>query len=82
MNHELARLYDEQSVQKVVKAGIRWAGHAARMPESYPAKMVFASNPVETRRRGAQRARWFDQMEHDLHSPGAHEIGDRHPWTE
>ena len=71
MNHELARLYGEPSIQKVAKAGrIRWAGHVARMPDSYPAKLVFASNPAGTRRRGAQRARWVDQMEHDLQSTG------------
>ena len=71
MNHELARLYGEPSIQKVAKAGrIRLAGHIARMPDSYPAKLVFASNPAGTRRRGAQRARWVDQMEHDLQSTG------------
>ncbi|KRF97428.1 uncharacterized protein Dwil_GK26988, partial [Drosophila willistoni] len=46
MNHELAQLYGEPSIQKVAKAGrIRWAGHVARMPDSNPAKMVFASDP-------------------------------------
>ncbi|XP_055598363.1 uncharacterized protein LOC129747955 isoform X1 [Uranotaenia lowii] len=57
MNHELARLYGEPSIQKVVKAGrIRWAGHVARMTDDCPAKQVFATNPVGTRRAGAQRA--------------------------
>lgn len=71
MNHELAQLYGEPSIQKVAKAGrIRWAGHVARMPDNYPAKMVFASNPAGTRRRGAQRARWADQVQQDLESVG------------
>lgn len=71
MNHELAQLYGEPSIQKVAKAGrIRWAGHVARMPDNNPAKMVFASNPVGTRRRGAQRARWLDQVEQDLRAVG------------
>ncbi|XP_055610109.1 uncharacterized protein LOC129757033 [Uranotaenia lowii] len=71
MNHELARLYGEPSIQKVVKAGrIRWAGHVARMPDDCPAKQVFATNPVGTRRAGAQRARWLDQVERDLANVG------------
>ncbi|XP_062714811.1 uncharacterized protein LOC134291290 [Aedes albopictus] len=71
MNHELAALYGEPSIQKVVKAGrIRWAGHVARMPDNNPAKLVFATDPVGTRRRGAQRARWADQVERDLASIG------------
>ena len=58
MNHELAALYGEPSIQKVAKAGrIRWAGHVARMPDNNPAKLVFANHPVGTRWRGAQRAR-------------------------
>ena len=71
MNHELAQLYGEPSIQKVAKAGrVRWAGHVARMPDSNPAKMVFASDPAGTRRRGAQRARWADQVQNDLASVG------------
>ncbi|XP_062707776.1 uncharacterized protein LOC134288081 [Aedes albopictus] len=71
MNHELAALYGEHSIQKVAKAGrIRWAWHVARMPDNHPAKFVFANHPVGTRRRGAQRARWADQVERDLASVG------------
>ncbi|XP_062716568.1 uncharacterized protein LOC134291990 [Aedes albopictus] len=71
MNHELAALYGEPSIQKVAKAGrIRWAGHVARMPDNNPANLVFATDPVGTRRRGAQRARWADQVERDLASIG------------
>ncbi|XP_062717045.1 uncharacterized protein LOC134292171 [Aedes albopictus] len=71
MNHELAAPYGEPSIQKVAKAGrIRWAGHVARMPDNNPAKLVFATDPVGTRRRGAQRARWADQVERDLASIG------------
>ncbi|XP_062704756.1 uncharacterized protein LOC134287060 [Aedes albopictus] len=71
MNHELAALYGEPSIQKVAKAGrIRWAGHVARMPDNNPAKLVFATDPVGTRRRGAQRARWADQVDRDLASIG------------
>ncbi len=71
MNHELAQLYGEPSIVKVTKAGrIRWAGHVARMPDNNPVKMVFATNPVGTRRRGAQRARWIDEVYQDLESMG------------
>ena len=71
MNHELAQLYGEPSIQKVAKAGrVQWAGHVVRMPDNNPAKMVFVSNPAGTRRRGAQRARWLDQVEQDLGSVG------------
>ncbi|XP_038106408.1 uncharacterized protein LOC119766088 [Culex quinquefasciatus] len=83
MNHELAQLYNEPSIRKVAKAGrLQWAGHVARMPERAdhlsqrnqkinPAKLVFVSEPVGTRRRGVQRARWVDQVESDLESVGA-----------
>ena len=83
MNHELAQLYNEPSIRKVAKAGrLQWAGHVARMPERTeqlsqrnqkinPAKLVFVSEPVGTRRRGVQRARWVDQVESDLESVGA-----------
>ena len=71
MNHELAQLYGEPSIRKVAKAGrVQWAGHVVRMPDNNPAKMVFASNPAGTRRRGAQRARWLDQVDQDLGSVG------------
>ncbi|XP_062716449.1 uncharacterized protein LOC134291957 [Aedes albopictus] len=51
MNHELVALYGEPSIQKVAKAGrIRWAGHVARIPDNNPAKLVFATDPVGTRR--------------------------------
>ena len=67
MNHELAQLFGEPSIGKEIKAGrIRWAGHVARMPDNYPAKVVLASIPEGTRRAGAQRARWIDQVERDL----------------
>ena len=71
MNHELARLYGEPSILTVAKTGrMRWAGHVARMPDNNPAKLVFASNPTGTRRRGAQRSRWLDQVERDLTDVG------------
>ena len=71
MNYELARLYGEPSILTVAKTGrMRWAGHVARMPDNNPAKLVFASNPAGTRRRGAQRLRWLDQVERDLMDVG------------
>ena len=68
MNHELAQLFGEPSITKVAKAGrIRWAGHVVRMPNNYPAKMVFARKPdYGTRNPGAQPARWEDQVKLDL----------------
>ena len=60
MNHELAQLFGGPSIRKVTKAGrIRWMGHVVRMPDNNPAKLVFASEgPEERRRRGGQRAKW------------------------
>ena len=68
MNHELPQLYGGPSIRKVAKAGrIRWAGHVVRMPDNNPAKLLFASNgPEGRRRRGGQRAKWLNQMEEDL----------------
>lgn len=46
MNHEIARLYGNTSIQKVVKVGrVRRAGHVARLPRNNPTKMAFTSDP-------------------------------------
>ena len=37
-----------------------------RMPDDSPVKVILENNPVGTRRRGAQRARWIDCVEDDL----------------
>ncbi|XP_058456430.1 uncharacterized protein LOC131433842 [Malaya genurostris] len=71
MNHELAGLYGEPSIQKEAKAGrIWWAGHVARIPNNNPTKLVFATNPLGTKRWGVQQARWVNQVERDLASIG------------
>ena len=67
MNHELRELLGEPSIVHTAKIGrLRWAGHVVRMSDDNPVKMVFETNPFGTRRRGAQRARWIDQVEDDL----------------
>ncbi|XP_062549913.1 uncharacterized protein LOC134214591 [Armigeres subalbatus] len=67
MNHELHQLLGEPSIVHTAKIGrLRWAGHVARMSDSNPVKMVLDNDPTGTRRRGAQRARWIDQVEDDL----------------
>ena len=72
MNHELAELYGEPSILMVAKAGrIQRLGHVMRMPDSYPTKKVFDSDPqFGIRRRGAQRTRWLDQVKRDLSKIG------------
>uniref|UniRef100_A0AAG5DNL5 Reverse transcriptase domain-containing protein n=1 Tax=Anopheles atroparvus TaxID=41427 RepID=A0AAG5DNL5_ANOAO len=73
MNHELAELFGEPDILTVAKAGrIRWLGHVMRMPDSCPTKKTLVSDPLGTRRRGAQRARWLDQVEQDLRNIGCH----------
>lgn len=75
MNHELAQLFDEPSIRTIAKSGrIQWAGHVMRMPTNNPAKMVLVGHPAGTRRRGAQRARWVDQLEQDLRSIGVNRL--------
>ena len=67
MNHELHQLLGEPPIVHTVKIGrLRWAGHVARMSDTNPVKMVLDTDPTGTRRRGAQRARWIDQVEDDL----------------
>ena len=47
-----------------------------RMPDSYPTKKVFDSDPqFGIRRRGAQRTQWLGQIKRDLS-----EIGCLHGW--
>lgn len=67
MNHELHQLLGEPTIVHLAKIGrLRWAGHVTRMSDTNPVKMVLENNPTGTRRRGAQRARWVDQVEDDL----------------
>ena len=67
MNHELHQLLDEPSIVHLIKIGrLRWAGHVMRMSDDNPVKMVLLGSPTGTRKRGAQRARWIDQVEDDL----------------
>lgn len=67
MNHELHRLLKEPPIVQTIKVGrLRWAGHVMRMADDNPVKMILVGNPDGTRRRGAQRARWLDQLEDDL----------------
>jgi len=71
MNHELAELFGGADILTVIKAGrIRWLGHVMRMPDSCPTRKVLVSDPFGTRRRGAQRARWLDQVESHLSEIG------------
>lgn len=45
MNHELAALYGEPSMQKIAKAGrICWMGHISRKVNKTTAKLVFDTN--------------------------------------
>ena len=69
MNHELHRLLGEPPIVRQAKIGrLRWARHVIRMSEDNPVKMVLENDPTGSRRRGAQRARWIDQVEGDLRS--------------
>ena len=66
-DHELAELFGGADILTVIKAGrIRWLGHMMRMPDSCPTRKVLVSDPFGTRRRGAQRDRWLDQVESNL----------------
>ncbi|XP_065084119.1 uncharacterized protein LOC135706439 [Ochlerotatus camptorhynchus] len=67
MNRELHQLLGEPSIVHISKnERLRWAGHVVRMPHDDPVKMVQESDPPGTRRKGAQRAKWIDQVEGDL----------------
>ena len=69
MNYELHRLLGEPPIVRQAKIGrLRWAGHVIRMPEDNPVKMVLENDPTGSRRRGAQHARWIDQVDGDLRS--------------
>lgn len=66
-NRELHQLLGEPPIVRAAKIGrLRWAGHVVRMSDDNPVKMILDNNPTGTRRRGAQRARWIDQVEGDL----------------
>lgn len=67
MNHELHRLLGEPPIVHTAKVGrLRWAGHVMRMPDDSPVKSVLVTSLTGTRRSGAQRTRWLDQLEGDL----------------
>ena len=70
MNQELHALLGEPTITHMVKIGrLRWAGHVMRMSDDSPTKMNFSCEVPSGgtgRRRGAQRARWMDQIKEDL----------------
>ena len=70
MYHELNALLGEPTITHMVKIGrLRWAGHVIRIPNDSPIKMSFSCEVPsgETgRRRGAQHAKWKDQIEDGL----------------
>ncbi|XP_055615317.1 uncharacterized protein LOC129761607 [Toxorhynchites rutilus septentrionalis] len=71
MNHELQALLGEIPIVHLAKVGrLRWAGHVARIPDDSAVKSVLFNDPAGTRNRGAQRARWLDQIEADLRVTG------------
>lgn len=59
MNHKIAALYGELSIQKVVKVGmLLWAGYVVRMLDNNLAKLVFAIDPLV---QESEEYRWTRQ---------------------
>ena len=71
MNHELYELFADMDIMQRIKIQrLRWLGHVVRMDENAPASKVFERKLQGTRRRGAQRLRWKDQVLSDLSALG------------
>ena len=49
---------------------LRWAGHVARMEESWSAFKILTGNPTGNRTLGRPRRRWEDNFRMDLEEIG------------
>lgn len=86
-NNELYQLYGHPDVVTDIKFHrLRYAGHIARAPETFPPKMVLSSEPTGGRRPGRPRKRWKDCVNDDARrfdlAGWEHRAQDRDEWRQ
>jgi len=69
-NEELICLYCSPNIVWVIKSGMRWAGHVARMGEEREVYRVLVGKPEGWRPMGRPRRRWVDNIRMDLQEVG------------
>ena len=69
-NEELNVLYCSPNIVRVIKWGMKWAGHVARMEERRGVYRVLVGKPEGKRPLGRPRRRWEDNIKMDLQEVG------------
>ena len=69
-NEELNDLYSSPNIVQVIKSGMRWVGHIARMGERKGVHWVLVGEPESNRPLGRPRHRWEDNIKMDLQEVG------------
>jgi hypothetical protein len=69
-NEELRDLYSSPSIIRIIKLGMRWVGHVARMGEKRNAYRLLEGKPEGKRQLGRPRRRWVDNIRMDLGDTG------------
>jgi hypothetical protein len=65
-NEELNDLYSSPNTVRVIKSGMRWTGHVARMGERKGVCRVLVGKPEGKRPLGRPRRGWKDNIKMDL----------------
>jgi hypothetical protein len=85
-NEELHGLYSSPGIVRVIKTGMRWAGHVSHMGEVRGAYNILVGRPEGRRPLGRPRHRWKDNIKMDLREIGfgdvdwIHLAWDRDTW--
>jgi hypothetical protein len=69
-NEELPDLYSSSSIIRIIKSGMRWAGHVARMGEKSNVYRLLVGKPDGKRPLEIPRRRWVDNIRMDLGEVG------------
>jgi hypothetical protein len=65
-NEELNNLYSSPNIVRVIKSGMRWAGHVAHMGERRGVYWVLVGKPEGRRPLGRPKRRWENNIRMDL----------------
>lgn len=70
-NQELRQEMGEEDIINFIKSQrMRWLGHIQRQPETSVLQRITTWKPMENRKRGRPKKRWYDDVTEDLRAMG------------